>query len=144
MFEVKTNIEIKASPEAIWNCLADTENYAKWNNFITGIDGEFCEGKQIIIKLSFPDNSKFTFKPVCIKVAKNQEIRWAGKWLFNWLFRGEHYFILTKIDEETTNLLHGEVFTGLMSNYFGKKHGGITYEAFNIMNKNLDLRVTSI
>jgi hypothetical protein len=138
MFEIKTNARINASSEKVWSWLADTKNYGKWNNFITEINGEFVEGNQITIKLSFPDNSKFTFKPICIRVAKNQEIRWAGKWMFNWLFRGEHYFILTQIDKETTDLLHGEIFTGLMSGFFGKKHGKITSDAFNIMNKDLN------
>jgi len=38
--EIKTSIEISASPETIWKILTNFEDYENWNPFITKISGE--------------------------------------------------------------------------------------------------------
>jgi len=137
MFEIQTKITINTSPENLWNHLTKTTDYSKWNKFITQIDGTFCRGKQIKIKLVFPDNKEMIFKPTCTEFIENKEIRWVGVLWFNWIFRGEHYFILNQIDAKTTELRHGEKFSGILAHYFKKNRGDITHEAFKIMNNNL-------
>ncbi len=137
MFEIQTSAIVNTSVKNLWNCLTKTEKYATWNKFITEINGVFCRGQQIKIKLLFPDKEQMIFKPICTEIIKNKEIRWVGNLWFDWIFRGEHYFLLNEVDDKTTELIHGEIFSGILSSFFKKKRGDITCEAFKVMNNNL-------
>jgi len=132
---INTKIHIDKSPEAVWKCLTDFPRYAEWNPFLTRI--ERINDKDL--KVEF--NGKTTFKPEILKMEPNQELRWVGKLGgVNWLFKGEHYFILTA-EKKGTLFVHGENFTGILAWLlwpFVKKQ----FEAnFNQMNQALKARV---
>lgn len=137
MFEINTQILINAPLEAVWDCLADTHHYSDWNQFIRKIEGDFIQHNIIKINIVAPDGQNMNFTPTCLVVKKNQEIRWVGKMGFDWIFRGEHYFLLEKINNEQTKFIHGEKFTGLIALLFKKLRGDVTQKGFELMNQNL-------
>ena len=65
--ELKTQIEIKATPEAVWSTLTDFSEYSKWNPFIRMIKGDVRVGNQIKVGLI-----KMTFKPKVLVFEKNR------------------------------------------------------------------------
>jgi hypothetical protein len=137
MFEIKTQILIDSPVESVWNCLTDTQNYSRWNQFIRKIEGQFSANQTLKITIAPPDNKSMDFKPTCIALKPNQELRWVGKMGFEWLFRGEHYFLLEKVNNQQTKLIHGEKFTGIIVPLFKKLRGNITQKGFELMNQNL-------
>ena len=82
--------------------------YPDWNPFITRASGDWAVGNTVAVTAGGMD-----FKPKVLAFTPNRELRWKGKLLFNGLFDGEHYFLLTDNGDGTTGLEHGEYFSGL-------------------------------
>ena len=130
--EIKTSIEISASPESVWEVLTDFPAYSNWNPFLTCVEGDFIEGEKVRINAG-----GMKFKPEVLVFRKNEEIRWLGKFLFKGLFDGEHSFILIDNGDGTSTFKHEEKFTGLLVGLFSKKLDSETKPGFEKMNKRL-------
>jgi hypothetical protein len=50
--ELYSQIEIRASPERIWEILSDFLNYPDWNPFIRNIQGKAVVGERITVDIS--------------------------------------------------------------------------------------------
>ena len=116
MKEVSTEVEIHASPEKIWNILADFEKYEQWNPFINRIIGQAKEGSRIEIHLETPSGKKRKYEPVVTRVDPGRELRWMGK---SWVLNGEHVFTIEQ-QEGRVRFTQREVFDGLLTGLFGK------------------------
>ena len=95
--QIKTTIDINASPAKVWNIFSDFKNYPKWNPFVASLNGDVKVGEIINIDLI-----TMKFKPVVLKFDQNEELRWKGKLFMKGLFDGEHYFQLTKNPDGST------------------------------------------
>ena len=42
--QLRTSVDIDASPERVWDVLTDVRAYPQWNRFITGAEGSFVVG----------------------------------------------------------------------------------------------------
>ncbi len=114
--KLQTEIMINASVSTVWQILTNFEAYPTWNPFIKSIKGEAKEGA-ILENVIHPEGGKAqTFKPTVLKSIPNQEFRWLGRLFVKGLFDGEHYFILEKVNENTTRFIHGENFSGILVN----------------------------
>ena len=51
MKELHSEIEIAASPERVWDILADFAAYPRWNPFIRHISGELEVGERLEVRL---------------------------------------------------------------------------------------------
>ncbi len=47
MHEIKTEIEIAATPEQVWSILTDFSAYPQWNPFIRSINGTVKTGERL-------------------------------------------------------------------------------------------------
>ena len=54
MRELRTDIEIEASPARVWEVLMDFERYAEWNPFVREIRGDAREGATLHVHLGPP------------------------------------------------------------------------------------------
>ena len=61
-----------------------------------------------------------TYQPVLLRYEPMKELVWRGTQGAGWLMAGEHYYRLEALSPTRTRLLHGEQFTGLMSNFISK------------------------
>lgn len=112
MKEYHTKIIIKRPIGEVWQQLINFSNYKNWNPLVKNITGDIREGGQIITDI-VPLNKAYSAKLLSFK--PNREIIWKGKQVAEFLMAGEHYYKLKAIDDHTTELLHGEYFTGLAS-----------------------------
>ena len=135
--KIETKITIESDVESIWNKLIDFENYPKWNSFITKIEGKKEIGASLIVDIVPPQGKKTTFKPIITKFDLKKELRWVGILGSKYLFRGEHYFIISANENGKTTLIHGEIFTGLLLPLFSCLGAQKTEDGFNLMNENL-------
>ncbi|MDC1067701.1 SRPBCC domain-containing protein [Candidatus Kapabacteria bacterium] len=136
MIEIVTKRIINKSPEYIWNHLVDFRSYSKWNPFITNINGERKIGANLDVTIK-NGKSEMKFKPKILCIKENKELRWKGKLLITGIFDGEHYFILNKLGDDKTELIHGEIFTGILSGVILKKIKEKTIQGFEKMNQAL-------
>lgn len=133
--ELRTQIEINAAPEKVWNILMDFAAYSQWNPFITSIKGNAVVGEKLENRLSLPDRKPMTFKPV-VKVAdKAREFRWKGRMFIPGLFDGEHIFELKSNGKGGTLFVQRENFGGILVPFLKKMINGATRQGFEAMNK---------
>ena len=130
--EIKTSIQILATPQRVWEVLTDFNEYKTWNPFITSVEGDFKVGNNVSINAG-----GMKFKPVVLEYKENEEIRWLGKFLFKGLFDGEHSFVIIDNEDGTSMFEHNEVFNGILVGLFSNKLDTETKQGFIEMNNEL-------
>jgi hypothetical protein len=136
MKTIRTEVRIQAPIHKVWQALMDFERYPEWNLFIH-VTGQPTVGKHLENTIYLAGQSPQVFKPIVLKVDHEKEFRWKGKLFISGLFDGEHYFLLEKFDEQSTRLIHGENFTGLLVRPILGMIGTKTQEGFERMNLGL-------
>lgn len=134
--QLNTSIIINAKPEKVWNVLMDFEKYPEWNSFITFITGNQKKGNVLKVKLQ-----DMIFKPKIISLDENREFKWLGHLLFKGVFDGEHQFKLIENNDGTTTFYQNENFKGVLVRFFSKSLDNKTKKGFEMMNRELKLRV---
>ena len=137
MKEIRSEIEIGGSAERVWSILADFQKYGEWNPFIYAVSGEPRLGGKIRISVRTPSGKERNYEPNITRFEVGRELGWVGKSL---LLRGEHSFVLQPTSSESSRLSHSEVFSGLLSNFFGKNTEKDIAEGFKRMNEALKRR----
>lgn len=136
MFQIEEKIIINSAPDKIWKLLTNKEHLAKWNPFIKSMKGDLKVGNQIEVIIT-----DMKFKPKVLVFDENKEFRWLGAFISNFLFSGEHYFIINKIDDNSSEFIHGEVFGGILLPIMKKSLSTKTVNNFKEMNEALKREV---
>jgi len=114
MKELRTEIEINASAERVWEVLIDFPAMGEWNPFIASLEGTAKVGERLTVRLTPPGGGGMTFKPTVLRADAGKELRWLGRLLIRGLFDGEHYFLIEPLDGGRIRFVHGELLTGLL------------------------------
>ena len=138
--ELRTEIEINAPPEKVWQILTAFENFPQWNPFIRRIDGELSVGARLRVALQPPGGRSWTFKTKVLNVEPNREFRWLGKLILPGIFDGEHSFRIEPLDSGGVRFIQEENFKGILVAPFMKRIEAATKSSFNAMNKALKQR----
>lgn len=112
--ELKTEIQIKSTPEKVWEVLTKFEEYANWNPFIISITGTKKVGEKLATQIIPPNRKRMKFSPVILRLEINKELRWLGSGAIKGLFDGEHYFKKIELENGFVKFEHGEIFSGLL------------------------------
>ena len=139
MKELRTQIEIEATPDRVWEILTDFAAYPEWNPFIQTIEGDAAPGSKLEVRIEPPGGRAMTFKPTVLEAAPRQELRWLGRVLLPGLFDGEHSLRIEPIDDSRVRFTQAERFTGVLVPLFGKGLGK-TQRGFTAMNEALKRR----
>jgi hypothetical protein len=138
--EIRTEVVIRATPARIWAILVDFAAHSQWNPFVKRIQGEPKPGSKLTVSVQPEGGKGMTFRPIVLAAVPNQELRWLGRLLVPGLFDGEHYFLIQRIDAETSRFIHGEVFSGLLVSLFQSSLDAGTKGGFVAMNHALKKR----
>lgn len=138
MKEIRTEIDINASLQRVWQVLTDFERYPDWNPFIRKIEGKAVEGGKITIHITTPAGANRNYSPKVTKVVAEQELRWLGK--MPGLLSGEHIFSIEPASDNSVRLVHREVFGGLLTSFFGSSLDNDVKKGFEEMNAALKKR----
>ena len=142
MKHLRTEIEIGASNEKVWQVLTGFSSFPEWNPFIKRVQGEAKEGEKLEVSLQPPGGTSMTFRSHVVTADPGKELRWLGKVGVPGIFDGEHYFIIEIASDNQVRLIHGEYFRGILvplmalMGLFGK-----TKRGFEEMNQALKTRV---
>ncbi len=113
--EIDTFIDIPASPEMIWDILADVDRYPEWNPYHVRIDGEMRLGEKLVVHVEKPNGTAVTVRPHLMEYERGKSLVWGGG---PWgVFRGIHRFDLEPLSPGCTRLHHTEVFAGLFISF---------------------------
>ena len=111
--EVRTEIDIKASDERVWQILTDFPNFVKWNPFITKISGDLKKDARLKVHIQPQGERGMTFRPIILNLEPKRELHWIGKLAVPGLFSGEHIFTIEPLGKNHVRFIHREIFTGL-------------------------------
>jgi hypothetical protein len=132
--EIRTEIEINASPEKTWEILIDFNSYPQWNPFIRQIDGTPIVGTILKIHLHTSSGKNRTYQPTVTKVEPPHELRWHGKSFIPGIFDGERIFIIESVKTNRVRFVHMEIFTGAVVALIGNRLDKDMNQSFVKMN----------
>ncbi len=135
--ELHTEIEIQAPIEKVWQHLTDFDSFPTWNPFISKASGEIKPGSQLQVLIQPVGGKALTFNPKVIKLEKNHELRWLGRFIIPGLFDGEHIFTIEPMIGNRVRFIHREIFSGLLVPLFAKELNTGTKKGFESMNRAL-------
>jgi hypothetical protein len=139
MKRVKTEIEIHAPTQTVWDVLANTDAFPEWNPFITRVEGELRPGAHLVVTIAPPRGKAMTFRPTVETLVPGRELTWLGRLLVPGLFDGRHRFALEDIGGGRARFHQEEDFTGILVPLMASALER-TAEGFTEMNQALKMR----
>lgn len=119
MREIKTEIEIDARAEQVWEVLTDFDHFGEWNPFIVHAEGEPRQGERVAVTIRPPGRKATTFRPTVVVHEPNRELRWLGRLGMPGIFDGEHAHQLEALPGGRTRYVQRERFRGILVPFFG-------------------------
>jgi hypothetical protein len=136
---LRTEIEIQASPEKVWQILTNLDEYPQWNPFIHHAIGTAKVGEKVDI--TFRSGSKeMTLHCTVIRAEPNRELCWKYHVILPVLFNGEHSFVIEQIETNRVHFIDREVFSGLLVSSQAKDIDTNSRRGFEEMDKALKAR----
>jgi hypothetical protein len=141
--ELRTEIEIAASPSRVWEILTDFPAYPSWNPFIGVVSGRLAVGARLKLEVAPAAGRSMTLKARVETVEPEAHLAWRVSHMpIPGLLEGVHFFKLTPT-ERGTRLVQGEDFSGLLVKSTGSSLTAIA-RAFVAMNEALRTRATRV
>jgi hypothetical protein len=106
-FENETTID--ASPERVWQILADTGSWSDWDSGVLSVEGDPAKGAKLKIRSEL--NPKRSYPVKITEFEPNRRMAWLGGVPLG-LFRGVRSYTLTPEGEGRTRFEMREEFTG--------------------------------
>ena len=132
---VRTQIEIEAPVERIWEILVDLDRYHEWNPFITNATGRIAPGATFKVSPVSDRGKRHVFVPQVTDYQEHREFTWTGEFYFRWLALGDHTFRLTPVNDGRVRLDHDERIYGMAAPFvylMAKEQIRTGFEAMNI------------
>jgi hypothetical protein len=143
MKELRTEIEIQATPDKVWQVLTNLNQYPEWNPFIHHAIGTAKLGEKVDI--TFKSGSKdMTLHCIVIKVEPNRELCWKYHVILPGLWSGEHSFTIEPIGTNQVRFIDKEIFTGLLIPFQAKDIDTNSRRDFSEMDKALKAKAEQI
>lgn len=143
MKELRTEIEIQASPEKVWQTLTDLDKYPDWNPFIHHAIGKAKVGEKVDI--TFRSGSKeMTLHCTVVKVVPNKELIWKYHVILPGLFSGEHSFTIEPMGTNQVRFIDKEIFNGLLVPLQAKDIDTNSRRGFEELDKALKARAEQV
>ncbi len=112
--EIKTQVDIHASAQRVWQILTEFQDYPAWNPFITKIAGQTQEGENVRFWFTLPFGGSLPARATILNSLPEVELRWAGALPIPGLLRAEHYHVIEVLGINRVRFHQGEIFTGLL------------------------------
>ncbi len=137
MKELRSQIEIEATAERVWQVLTDFAAYPDWNPFIRRVSGRPEVDEQLVVRMRPSGTKGMTFRPTVMKAEPNRQLRWLGHLLVPGLFDGEHIFEIEELGRDRVLFIQREFFRGLLVPLFARSLDRDTQRGFEEMNRAL-------
>ena len=141
MKELRTEIEIQATPEKVWQILTNLDKYSEWHPYARAV-GKAMVGEKVdlTIKSAKPASKEMVLHCKVTKAEPNRELRWKYHVVSTVLFSGEHVFTIEPIDASHVRFIDREVFNGLLVPLQAKDIDTNSRSGFEAMDKALKAR----
>lgn len=140
MKEVVTKISIQAPINLVWETLTNSRGFRQWNPILYALTGTMQPRAKGKVVISIDGKHKIALPIIYRIVDPPYELVWTKRLLFNSLLKTTHYFSLTSIDDNVTQLTHGERFEGALVPLLWKKIESQLTCAYKTLNHALKLQ----
>jgi hypothetical protein len=137
--KIYTAIDIEAPIEDVWSILVDNAAYPEWNPYHVKVEGNMRVGAVLDVEINKPNGKTVRIEPHVMRLHPPGELTWGGG--IKGLFFGEHVFLLVRLDETKTRLVHKERFSGLAIPFASLD---AVEEGYNLMNQALKKRAEAL
>ena len=141
MKELRSEIEIEAPAERVWQVLTDFAAYPEWNPFIRRVSGRAELEERLVVRMQPSGTRGMTFRPTVTKVEPNRQLRWLGHLLVPGIFDGEHIFEIEEFEPARVRFVQREVFKGPLVPLLAHSLDKNTQRGFEEMNRALRERI---
>lgn len=117
MRRIETTVNVRATPQRVWNVLTDFARYSDWSPTMT-ITGTPSVGERLELVAAAPGEKGMRFNPTVLDADPGRVLRWKGKVLVPGLCDGVHEFVLDAHDGGT-RVTHAEDFSGVLVPFLG-------------------------
>jgi len=137
---LKTEIDIAAPPERVWEVLSDLDAYGEWNPFIVEATGSATIGDRLTLRMQPTSGRERTLRPTVTDVRPDELLQWEGHLGVRGIMDVTHTFRLKPAPGEGTRLVQAEDFRGLLVPLVARTLERGTLPAFEAMNEALKRR----
>jgi hypothetical protein len=141
--QLRSEIDIDATAERVWQILTDFDAYPDWNPFLVRASGRPRQGERLNLRMQPVGGRAMTFRPTVIEASPGRRLRWLGRLLAPGIFDGEHSFTIEAVGEGKVRMIQEEQFRGILVPLLWRSLQRRTLPAFEQMNLALKQRAES-
>jgi len=141
MHELRTDIEISAAQQRVWDVLTDFSTYSRWNPFIRRVQGIAQEGSSLEVCIHPPGARRTTFRATVLVADPPHELRWRARLIFPEVFEVEHQLLLGSLPGGEVRFEQNLASSGLVALLLHDSLERNIYRGFREMNSALKGRV---
>jgi hypothetical protein len=138
--QLRSQIDIDATPERVWQVLSDFSSYPQWNPFIVRAEGEATPRSRLVMRMQPVGARGVTLRPTVVEATPGHRLRWLGRFGIPGILDAEHSFTITPRDGGGVRLAQDENFTGMLVPLLARSLDRHTRPAFEAMNSALKQR----
>ena len=142
LHEVRTEIDIVATPEEVWAVLSDINSWHEWSPIINHSVGDAELGSKLSIIMigerKYQDGPEY--QPIITHINAPVYFHWRAEMLAGFVMTNDKVFEL-QATSNGTRLVHKELFTGMLVPIFSNKFDENIPLMLNAMNQALKVRV---
>jgi len=141
MREIRTEIEIGASPEKVWSVLVNVNHWKDWNPIINQANGDASLEAELTITMRGEEGKDGPkYMPIVTDLQKPELFAWRAKMIAGFMFTNGRVFELEKTSAGT-RLVNKETFRGMLVPLFWGKLSNHVPPMLDEMNEALKNRV---
>jgi len=142
--ELKASVDIRATPEEVWEVLMDFPSYLDWSKFLLSIEGPAVPGSYLHIRVGDADNQFRVYNPMVLQVTRQRSFRWLTNLWVPGLLDWEHGFFLEYLLDGGTRLRQTASFGGFLAPWLWRRLERIAAEGIAAFNRAIKKRAESL
>ncbi len=137
MRELRTEIQISAPIDRVWQVLTDFDHWKDWNPMVNQVSGNATLGSMLNITMcGSGGKDAMKYQPILLEVSPPPSFRWRATMMSGLMFTNDRGFELSEKNGGTV-LVNKEEFSGLMVPLFWGKMNLFVVPMLEKMNKAL-------
>ena len=137
MRELRTEIQISAPIDRVWQVLTDFDHWHEWNPMVNQASGNASVHSKLDITMRGPDGKNaMKYQPTLLEVNAPRSLRWRATMMSGLFFTNDRVFELSEKNGGTM-LINKEEFSGLMVPLFWSKMNLFVVPMLEKMNRAL-------
>jgi hypothetical protein len=130
--KIESRIGIQAPPEIVWEVLSNIDAWPGWNPLYPQASGEMKIGGRWSLCVAYPGEPHRQSEPRMLDWVPQEQILLADLHWGGWV-KSVRYIEIDEVDKGACIVSNGEIFSGLIAEFYGNKHRRPRKKGFQAM-----------